>query len=80
MTFRQWLFRAIFPRTAVMADEAVARHQAPPVRLPPSPRMADRTYGCERHFYDGCPNCNQGGRLQFPEIDSSLLPAPKETA
>lgn len=33
----------------------------PPRALPPSPPpMADMTYGCHEHYYDGCPNCGRG--------------------
>lgn len=31
---------------------------APPRQSPPSqPPMADMTYECDEHYYDGCPNC-----------------------
>jgi hypothetical protein len=36
-------------------------HPAPPA-TPKPPPMADTTYDCDEHFYDGCPNCGRGKR------------------
>lgn len=36
----------------------ISMGQVPPLQSPPSPpAMADQVYGCDEHYYDGCPNC-----------------------
>jgi hypothetical protein len=41
--------------------------QVPPRPSPPAPPpMADTIYGCDEHYYGGCPNCGRGRRRLPP--------------
>lgn len=61
---RRWVaaFKAKCARfEADLVRDARQSPQMPPRELPPSPPpMADMTYDCHDHYYDGCPNCGRG--------------------